>query len=113
MGSAFGRRTGFRAAAVAARIDFELLDQTPEFARGLYQLLRCLLGIGGALGCALRRLGDACNIVGDLSATVRGFAYVARHFVGGRVLFLDRGGDRGGNAIDLVDHPTDRGNRIH
>src|SRR5579864_1444243 len=101
-----------RCQAAAVSVDLELLDQTAQLCRGLYQLLRCLLRVPGSARSALCRLRDAGNVAGDFPASMRSLAYIARHLVGSRVLLLYRGRNRARDVVDLVDHSADRGDRV-
>ena len=43
------------------------------------------------------------HVGGDFGDTGGGLSYISRNFLGGRALFLDGGGDYGGNRIKLAD----------
>jgi len=58
-------------AAIPIPVDLKALNRAAQLREHLHQQLRCLLGIAGAPGCALRRLGDVGNIAGDLPAAAR------------------------------------------
>ena len=101
--------SGASLVARARAFDFELFDKPAKFGRGLDQLF--------AQPSACRRRRATCSrppaprprcccVISPLP--LRRFADVAGHFVGGRVLLLDRRGDRVGDLVDLVDDVADR-----
>ena len=52
-------------------------------------------------------LGDADNVLIDLTGAVGGLLHVAGNLAGRRSLLFDRGGNRTGDFVDLGDGPAD------
>jgi class 3 adenylate cyclase len=81
----------------------ELGDLIAQMLALRFQRLRSLLDV---VGRSRRRVGiglHAGNVVGDVLGALRGKLCAARDLLGGGTLFLHRGGDRGGDLVDLAD----------
>ena len=59
------------------------------------------------VGCLARIMGDFGDVAGDLPGAGRGFQNASADFPGRGGLLLDRGGDTGGDRLDLVDDADD------
>jgi hypothetical protein len=78
---------------------------TAEFGGRVGDLRRRAAGVaGGAI--------DAGDVGGDVLDAARGFLDVAGDFLRGGALFLDGGGDRHGDTVDLADGTADVANRL-
>src|SRR5262245_19818291 len=71
------------------------------------ELARLALDAGGNVTRHRRRTGDLAHAVEDLLRAAGGTLSTARDLCGGRLLLLDRGGDRRREAVDVLDLADD------